>query len=334
MRKVANKRNMDLYDFRALMHDPVDLSGIPTTSPDGKHTIWLRPSFLPELTDNNKDERGIFFIDELNAASPSMQALCYQVVHDRRAGEHLLHPGWIPMAAGNYDTDGAVTNKMPTPLKSRFIHLNIGLEPPDANTGVRRLVNQGKWNDEWIEWGLSEGKIHPLVIAYHRFTGGSDLYAFSKTSQTFPCLRTWEFVSNVLKTKPSSNLLFPLLAGCINEGYAAKMYAFVQDSLLLPDLDELLKNPEKTPLPKNGQQRYALVTALSAKLVNMEGKEFQKAFSQALIFVERLEGDMQILSMKDVFYSVRKNDVGKNSDFRRWACGPVGAALGLVNKLD
>lgn len=331
MRKVAKDKGMGLVDFRALMRDTVDLNGIPSASEDGKYTKWLRPNFFPELENTQFEDKGIFFIDELNAAPPSMQAVCYQIVHDRMSGEHELHPGWIPMGAGNYDTDGAVTTKMPTPLKSRFIHLNIGLT--EEKDGVRHLQNQGQWCEEWLEWGRDEGNLHPLVIAYHRWTGGTDLYAFSKTTQTFPCLRTWEFVSNVLKTKPSSKLLFPLIAGCIGEGYAAKVYAFVQDALTLPDLDELLKKPMDVKVPEDAGRLYALVSALVAKMCQMDSKEFKVKFVGAMRFIERLQSDFQVLFVQDMFAG-KKEDVSKHEETRKFAYGPVGALLMLAKQMD
>ncbi len=332
VKKVAKKMGMGLIDFRALMRDVVDLNGIPMASEDGRYTKWLRPGFLPEEGNPQFEDKGIFFIDELNAAPPSMQAVCYQIVHDRRAGEHELHPGWIPIGAGNNDTDGAVTSRMPTPLKSRFVHLQIRMT--EEKNGIRNLENQSQWAEDWIEWGRDEGGIHPLVIAYHRFTGGMDLYAFNKTAQTFPCLRTWEFVSNILKAGIGGNMLFPMLSGAIGEGHSAKFYAFVQDAAELPDIEEVLKNPETTPIPTDGGRKYALVCALSSKLIGMEGKDFSKAYPQAMKFVSRLDADFQVCVVEDVYKGGKKDEVKKQKSFQEWVCGPVGALVTSVREMD
>lgn len=333
MRVVAKDMGMGLVDFRALMRDVVDLNGIPMASVDGNLTKWLRPDFLPDAKRPEKfQSTGIFFIDELNAAPPAMQAVCYQIVHDRMSGEHPLHPGWIPMGAGNYDTDGAVTTRMPTPLKSRFLHCNIGLEP--EKDGVRKLVNQKKWQEDWLEWAVKEGGIDPLVIAYHRWDQGNDLYAFSKTAQTFPCLRTWEFVSNVLKSKPSRSLLFPLIAGCIGVGHAARVYAFVEDALNLPDIEEVLKNPETIPIPRESPKKHALVCALAAHLVGLKEKEFKVAFKSAMTFIDRLEADFQVLVVQDVYEGGKKNEMKVIKEFKEWVFGPVGALIEKTRLMD
>jgi hypothetical protein len=318
VQKVARDLGFDYYDFRALLHDVVDLNGLPVMSQDGKYTHWLRPRFLPELREDNKDERGIFHLDELNAAGPQMQAVCYQLVLDRKAGEHKLHPGWVPIGSGNNDTDGAVTSKMPTPLKSRFMHLNIGMEPNESIPGTQRLVNQNQWCEDWIEWGLENG-LHSDVIAYHRWTAGQDLYCFSKSWQTFPCLRTWEFVSKVLKQNPPQSMLFPLIAGAIGEGHASKAYAFIQDARSLPHLEEILRNPLKVPVPTESAKKYAFVTSLAARVTT--GKDFKPAVK----YLERMESDFQVIAIKDMV--LRTQVLRKDKDFLEWCAGPVGALI-------
>jgi MoxR-like ATPase len=73
--QVAASLGIRLIDIRAVLLDPVDLRGLPTVE-HGK-AAWAIPAFLPE------DGAGILFLDELNAATPLVQAACYQLVLDR-----------------------------------------------------------------------------------------------------------------------------------------------------------------------------------------------------------------------------------------------------------
>jgi MoxR-like ATPase len=171
VKQLAKKRGLALRDIRVLLLDPVDLRGLPYLS-DGR-SKWATPDFLPQ------DGEGILFLDELNAAPPMVQASCYQLVLDRKLGEYTLPEGWSIIAAGNRDSDRAVTNRMPTPLRNRFVHLDFEVDM-----------------QEWSQWAI-QSAIRPEVIAFLRFRPNL-LSVFDRDSNVFPSPRSWEFVSNIL----------------------------------------------------------------------------------------------------------------------------------------
>ncbi len=139
--QVAREENLDLTDVRAVLLDPVDLRGLPHIN--GNRASWCPPDFLPE------QGHGVLFLDELNAAPPLVQAACYQLILDRRLGEYVLAPGWSIVAAGNRDTDRAVTHRMPSALANRFAHLDF-----EVDVG------------EWLVWA-QENTISPEVTAFY-----------------------------------------------------------------------------------------------------------------------------------------------------------------------
>ena len=69
----------------------------------------------------------------------------------RKVGEYTLPDGWAIIAAGNRDSDRAVTTRMPTPLRNRFVHLEFEVDV-----------------QEWSEWAIQAG-IRPEVISFLRF---------------------------------------------------------------------------------------------------------------------------------------------------------------------
>ena len=119
--QVARQNGLALRDIRAVLLDPVDLRGLPRISADGR-SVWCPPAFLPGPAD---PERGIVFLDELNAAPPLVQAACYQLVLDRAIGEYRLPDGWSIVAAGNREGDRAVAYRMPSALANRMVHLDF-----------------------------------------------------------------------------------------------------------------------------------------------------------------------------------------------------------------
>ena len=129
--QVAAAATRRYVDVRALLLDPVDLRGIPWR--DGAdRTRWAPPAFLPPSDDSG---RWLINLEELPSAVPMVQAALYQLVLDRKVGEYELPEGASLIACGNRETDRGVVHRMPTPLASRFVHLEIRV---DAD-GLARL---------------------------------------------------------------------------------------------------------------------------------------------------------------------------------------------------
>ena len=119
IREIADEKKIGLVDLRMALLDPTDLRGIPI--PKDNQAFWLPPTFLPNIARDG--ERGIFLLDELNAAPPLVQASGFQLVLDRRVGEYTLPPLWMIVAAGNRLGDRGITHRVPSPLINRFTHL-------------------------------------------------------------------------------------------------------------------------------------------------------------------------------------------------------------------
>ncbi len=158
-------------DVRALLLDPVDLRGIPWRDSDGR-TRWAPPAFLPPAGDPG---RWLINLEELPSAVPMVQAALYQLVLDRKVGEYELPEGASLIACGNRESDRGVVHRMPTPLASRFVHLEIRVDAED-----------------WLAWGAANG-IAPEVLFYIQMRPDL-LHAFDPQAKekAFCCPRTWE----------------------------------------------------------------------------------------------------------------------------------------------
>ena len=127
-----------------LLLDPVDLRGIPWR--DGAdRTRWAPPAFLPP---SDADGSWLINLEELPSALPMVQAALYQLVLDRKCGEYELPEGAALIACGNREGDRGVVHRMPTPLASRFVHLEIRVDATD-----------------WCAWGAANG-IAPEVLFF------------------------------------------------------------------------------------------------------------------------------------------------------------------------
>ena len=284
VRRLAAASALPLQDVRALLLDPVDLRGLPFLGQDGR-SKWATPEFLPQ------NGSGILFLDELNAAPAMVQAGCYQLVLDRKLGEYALPEGWAIVAAGNRDSDRAVTTRMPTPLRNRFVHLEFEVDL-----------------QEWSEWAIQAG-VRPEVIAFLRFRQEL-LSAFDRDANAFPSPRSWEFVSRILEAAPDQSVEHELFAGAVGAGAATEFSAFLKTFRELPNIDAILLNPLKEPVPENAAAQYAVASALAHCATDTN-------FDRICTYLNRMPTEFSVLCVRDA--SLRQPGVQHTPAFTRWA---------------
>lgn len=266
--QIAKENDLELRDVRAVLLDPVDLRGLPHVNGDNR-AHWCIPEFLP------REGKGILFLDELNAAPQLVQAACYQLVLDRKLGEYTLPDEWSIIAAGNRETDRAVTSRMPSALANRFLHINFDVDVND-----------------WTQWALANG-IKTEIIAFLRFRPNL-LHDFNpqKSEKAFPSPRSWEFVSNILKNKPDTEIEFEMISGCVGEGAAAELLGFLKIFRSLPNPDVILLNPDKAPVPDDPATLYAICGALARK-------SSDNTIDRLIDYAKRLPAEFSVLLVRD-----------------------------------
>ena len=279
--QVAAVLNRIYVDVRALLLDPVDLRGIPWRSMNvlenmiaevivqdfpntdlatdvpalvqrytavtellDQRTQWAPPSFLPPT---HSDDRFLVNLEELPSAVPMVQAALYQLVLDRKVGEYELPDGASIIACGNRDTDRAISQRMPTPLASRFVHLEIRVD-----------------HEDWCAWAAANGivpevlffiQMHPDLL--HQFDPNS-------AEKAFPCPRTWEFVSNIVNQRAAiePSIERALFRGTVGEAAAVQFSAFLKIWRELPHPRAIIDDPENADIPNNQSALIALCGAL------------------------------------------------------------------------
>ena len=241
--KVATDANRRYVDVRALLLDPVDLRGIPWRD-SADRTRWAPPAFLPP-----SDDPGRFLInlEELPSAVPMVQAALYQLVLDRRVGEYELPEGASLIACGNRETDRGVVHRMPTPLASRFVHLEIRVDAAD-----------------WCAWAARSG-IAPEVIFFVQLRPEL-LHQFDPQSKerAFACPRTWEFASNIVKRRNGidASAERALFRGTVGEAAAVEFAAFLKVWRELPHPRAVIDDPDNAAIPDNASALMALCGSL------------------------------------------------------------------------
>lgn len=190
-----------LVDKRLHTAEPTDIQGFPSLN--GETSRWVPPPELPLVgQEKNFPENGILLLDELNLASPPLQAVGYALARDHRAGTHKLLPGWKVVAAGNLRSEMAYTYDLGHPLRNRFMNYVLRCDL-----------------DAFKRWGY-EHEIDERVIA---FLSWNETYLHSDSDATayaFPTPRSWEYVSDVMKSF-SNGTIFTNIRACVGPGVAA-----------------------------------------------------------------------------------------------------------------
>jgi hypothetical protein len=212
-------------------------------------------------------------------------------VLDRRLGEYRLPDGWAIIAAGNREGDRAVTTRMPSPLRNRFVHLDFEVDA-----------------QEWSEWAI-RNEIRPEVIAFIRFRP-EVLSVFDRDATAFPSPRSWEFVSRILHANPDPELEYELFAGAVGSGAATEFTGFIRMYRALPNIDAILLNPAGEPVPESPAAQYAVASALAYRASDAN-------FDRIYTYLSRMPVEFRVLSVRDA--TLREPSIKHTGAYVRWA---------------
>lgn len=271
----VTKKTMRLVDIRLSQYDSVDLRGIPDVQ-NGR-TVWNVPSTMP-FEGNDAfpdDELIVLFFDEMNAATPAVSAVAYQIIHDRACGEHNIKRNVVIVGAGNREGDKGVVNRMPLPLANRMTHI-------EAEVSV----------DSWSLWAQNND-IPPEGIAFINFRKIDVLNTFdpSKPEKAFATPRTWEKALKYYRSDIPMHLKQAAMAGAVGDGPAAEFWGFVDVWSKMISLDKIEKNPDTVDVPTDAAMRYAMTMAISGSLT-------AKNIAAFYVYLKRMPAEFPVLAMQ------------------------------------
>ena len=289
VRQFGKKVNRKVFDIRLSLIEPTDLRGLPYFDPETKKAKWGEASILP----TEEDGPSILFLDELNVAHTSIQATAYQLVLDKKIGEYSLPKDCFVVAAGNRDSDGGVTYKIPGPLRGRFTHIMF-----DNNI------------DDFLNWAF-DNEIHSSITGFLSFAP-SNLHKFDNKSLelAFPSPRSWAKVSNIKKNQDINNIdksiINELIAGTIGQGMQVEYTAYCENYEYLPKMDDVAKGIVKefhkniTQTNKDISIHYAFVTGMISYLkMNADSPDIVNYSDNFIQFIlNNLSAELGILSLR------------------------------------
>jgi hypothetical protein len=296
VRQIAKELGWALIEFRANLREPVDCRGIPVADLATGVTKWLVPDELPRA--DRDGEFGILFLDELNTASPQMQAALFQLVLERRLGDYKLPDGWTIIAAGNRVSDRASAQRMPSALKNRFAHFHI---VPDVNA--------------WVVWANANG-VSPKMVAFirlrrellHRMPVGDE--------NCFPTPRSLTRAAEYVDAP--EDVRRDLMAAHVGDDVAGEIEGFIRLYDSIGSLEDILAHPDTAKVPTEASQRYAVATGLARMATRVN-------FSKVMTYANRLDGEGRILIIHDA--TMRDPELKNTAVYSKWACENQGVLL-------
>ena len=224
--ELARRIGAKLFDIRLTTIEPQDLRGLPYYDHDAQKTVWYRPEDLPD----DPAQPSILFLDELTAASPTLQPTVYGLLQERRVGRHLLPPSVFIVAAGNTVDDGAVAYDMGTALSDRLIHLQVNADAKD-----------------WLEHYAVDRGLSPMVTAFLRARPDlldSTEEALRRGDMIACTPRSWERVSDIVTSVNDKGLRHTMVAGTVGSAAAAEFAQVAAEIEALVSLQEIIEAPK------------------------------------------------------------------------------------------
>ena len=197
VKEIAEKKNFFFIDTRLAFKENIDLGGYPVPDHENKKMIYYRPKFIPPEEIPAGYKGVLWFLDEANRAHPTVIQTLFQIITERRCGDHLLPENTSIVLAGNLGEEDStsITDFDDAALDGRLAIFHLKPRPED-----------------WLPWAC-RNNVHPSIIEY------ITMYPERLWDQIHinPNPRGWHQVSmaisNAYNLKTSAELKYSLMLG-------------------------------------------------------------------------------------------------------------------------
>jgi hypothetical protein len=239
-------------DERASLKDTTDNKGVPALN-GHKATIgedanvsyleWVK-TLIMNIASHPKS-MVIFFKDEINLATPSVQSAEYQIILDKAIDDLSFSENTFIIAAGNRQEDRSNVFDMSMALKNRFLHCTLGVPT----------------TQDWGVWAI-ENKLDARIVSYVTMYKGRealyDMPSEQDKQDAFPTPRTVHMASEMIKglpdnTKEDIEQIEQYVASCVGDAWANEFKNWLNLNKRV-NIQEILDSPDKIKkLPLNLQ---------------------------------------------------------------------------------
>jgi len=265
--------------------------GLPDIDTDGsKIMTFTKAPWAPRV---GMAPHGILFLDEFRQADHDVQKPAAELLLNGRVGESKLPITWMVVAASNGEKHRSGVQRELAFVSNRRMKILI---EPDMDT--------------WVEWAEKAG-IHWAAIAFAKISPG-EVFSLDVPEKSGPfCTpRTLVKTSYLIDAMPM-DLLTEAAAGYIGEGTGAKFIAFLRVAETIPAFEDIVKSPQKCPLPNSDRPdaQYATMQMVAHRVD-------KNTAAPAFEYLQRMPKEFQVAGLKATLRRVPQlvNTIG----FSKW----------------
>jgi hypothetical protein len=243
--KWAKDIKAELIVEVASLLDRLDLAGLPHIEQYGelanvsRVTVFAPNSKMAKLSkEHNPDgDDVVVYFNEFNAAPDSVYPVLYRLLNERAIGNLHIRDNVVFVADGNPAQSQSAGRQMQEALKRRFAMFLVETNFP-----------------AWALWANASG-IDGRIVSFLNYNQQhlNDFDPTKRNRLTYACPASWEKLSNVLErilAIPSPEVQNASFAATVGSEAGAQFAAYVSNMSRLPDMEEMLANPERCDIPK------------------------------------------------------------------------------------
>jgi len=254
--------------------------GVPQKIEDELVMRFTKPAFWPG---KGAPRFGILFLDEFGQASHDVQKPAADLLLSGRMGDFVLKDcgHWVVWAASNRTSDRSGVVKDLAFIQNRRLLINV---TPDVAS--------------FVDWSETHG-VHPLSVAFakkHIGTVFSDVIPDKDGPFCTPrsLVKMTEDLLGLATRKgeiPTHSTAGEVASGWIGEGAAAQYMTFAALADELPDIEDILNDPEGATVPKRPDAAFLLSQMLSHHITVDNAEDM-------LVYIGRMGQDHQVITVK------------------------------------
>lgn len=320
IKRVTRRIGFHSWIGHPAISEPVDFKGYPFAYDDNGRRVcsFLPDSHLAKLLEAT--EPTVAFLDDVIQAPAGTQAALMQLIEERRVNGHEVSPHVVFACASNDAGHMAGGTNIIEPLKARFTVIPFEPNSDDWSEWALGIGQDETTAPTATAISRIPDEMPPVLVAFIRTNSKvlSDFKPSKKLTDKTPDPRAWAKVGRWFQmgVKPASaggadtwrgkvpsnseaeleaatNLIAKeVYAGCVGQGAAQEFFTYCDLLPQMPNIDEILMNPDSADIPEKPDICFLVATALARRIsvTNID---------RAMRYLWRMEQPFRFACLKD-----------------------------------